>query len=117
MKAKNVKVDGVIGQGWVHTHGMAALGLPELEIRGVPNFLFDAAAGLLHHVAEYMIRAKRKGPVKLGQTMAVSDHCAFRFVKAEAQPDCGNHYQVERWRLVDIELTCPCCQEQGETNV
>ena len=32
--------DGEGMRGWVHTHGMAAFGKPELEIRGLPESRF-----------------------------------------------------------------------------
>lgn len=43
------------GRGWLHTHGLAAHGKPELEMRNVPVFLRGPAAGILNDVAEYLL--------------------------------------------------------------
>ncbi len=95
----------VTGTGWVHTHGLADLGLPELEIRGVPDFLAEDAARLLKLVARYM----KTNRVKLGETMATSPRTAFRFVKAAPIPGNEDHYEDERWQIVDVETACECC--------
>ena len=63
----NIVVHMVSSQGWVHTHGLAKRGLPELEIRGVcPEFLMWEAGILLNHIAEYMVATGLS--VKAGQT-------------------------------------------------
>jgi hypothetical protein len=95
----------VTGTGWVHTHGLASLGLPELEVRGVPDFLAEDAARLLNLVAGYM----RKKRVKLGETMATSPRTSFRFIKADPIPGNEDHYEDERWQIVDVETVCECC--------
>jgi hypothetical protein len=109
-------VHGVPEQGWVHTHGLHELGLPELEMLHVPGFLMEDAARLLNHVAEYL--RKPHSPVLVGQTMQVSRHTRFRFVRGTGDwmdsPETGevNHYAVERWRIVDMEPLCDCCQRE-----
>jgi hypothetical protein len=102
-----MKMHHVIGMGWVHTHGMADLGLPELEIRGIHDFLAEDAARLLKEVCGYMQTSER--PVRLGETMSTGPRTAFRFVKAALIPGNEDHYDDERWQLVDIERSCDCC--------
>ena len=101
----------VTGTGWVHTHGLAVLGLPELEIRGIPGFLAKDAARLLNEVSEYM--QETKTPVRLGETMETSPRTAFRFVKGDPIPGNECHYEEERWQLVDIEARCDCCGKKS----
>ncbi len=108
---KRIEVHHIIAgdstKGWVHTHGMAEIGLPELEVREVPSFLAEAAARLLQTVCRYM---QEPGVVvRLGETMAVSDHTRFRFVRALPIPGEEDHYEVERWQLAEIELRCDEC--------
>jgi hypothetical protein len=108
------QLHAVAEQGWIHTHGLDKLGLPELEMLDVPGFLMEAAAGLLHHVADYL--CKPHSPVLVGQTMQTSEHTRFRFVRGsedwlpELEPGQADHYAVERWRIVDVEVRCACCQ-------
>ena len=104
-----IQIDMVIDCGWVHTHGMSKLGLPELEINRVPNFLFEDAARLLNHVADYMVNHAKKR-VEVGETMAVSDLCVFRFSPATPRPDDLEHYKDERWELTEVTLPCSDCQ-------
>lgn len=35
-REKRFDMHWVIGRGWIHTHGMAERGYPEIEVRGVP---------------------------------------------------------------------------------
>jgi hypothetical protein len=101
---------------WAHTHGMAKLGCPELEIRAVPTFLLGAAGGLLNDVADYIL-GNPAGFVKLGERMSVGQFCTFRFEKLEPiTPDQAVEYEVERWCLVEVEhaYNCACCGEPTE---
>jgi hypothetical protein len=114
-------IHAVPESGWIHTHGLNRLGLPELEMLHVPGFLMESAAFLINHVAEYLRHPDK--PVLVGQTMQVSDHTRFRFVRGTAdwmdEPEEGetSHYAVERWRIVDAEALCSCCQlRQSEKN-
>jgi hypothetical protein len=101
--------------GWVHTHGMCAHGLPELEIRNVQGFLGEQAAKLLRHVSDYMLGSGNE--VLLGQTMATSDRTRFRFIKDCPIPGEEDHYEVERWRLVEVSVHCDeCGATQCESN-
>ena len=100
-------ISGSDTKGWVHTHGMDRLGLPELEMRDVPGFLAESAAALLEHICDYMIDSGKK--VSVGETMAVSKRTTFRFVKAEPIPGHDNHYETERWQIVEVECQCAEC--------
>jgi hypothetical protein len=42
-------------RGWLHTHGLAAHGKPELEIRDVPLFLGAVAGQLLNDLAGHLL--------------------------------------------------------------
>jgi hypothetical protein len=98
-----VEVHGIIDDSWVHTQGLAALGLPELEIRGVPNFLYPEAGQLLLHIADYMIHDKAQ--IQPGQTMRTGPGQYFRFMKGEPPPSNEGKYASETLRLVDISGT------------
>src|SRR5271165_3328743 len=54
-EAKRFDIDWVIGTGWIHTHGMAERGYPEVEVRGVPDFLGESATALVRTVCNYML--------------------------------------------------------------
>ena len=100
-------VSGTHTKGWVHSHGMDQHGLPELEMRNVPAFLVEAAAHILREVCNYMIDSGNK--VSLGETMAVSDRTAFHFAKAEPILGQENHYEAERWQIVEVQGRCEEC--------
>jgi hypothetical protein len=87
--------------------GMDRLGLPELEMREVPAFLSEAAANILRHACDYMIDSGKT--VVVDETMAVSPRTAFRFVKAKPIPGQDDHYETERWQIVEIECQCAEC--------
>lgn len=102
-------------RGWIHTHGLAFYGLPELEIRCVPMLLGGGAARLLNDIADYMLNIADK-PVVANHTMTLG-HDAFRFVKSHANDNAGyvaNHYDgVTRLRLVDLdEYPCTACNAE-----
>lgn len=98
--------------GWMHTHGMAELGLPELEIRSVPLFLSPDAANLLNHIAQYMYDGKNglndARPVKLGQRLGVGPMQIVQFVKLMPIPGEEDHYANECWALSDSPLRHAC---------
>lgn len=109
--------------GWVHTHGMADLGLPELEIRDVPLFLASPAASLINHIAQYMYDGKhgigRAKPVKLGQRFGTGPMQIVKFVMLHPIAGGGDHYDDERWALSDEPMRdmCGMCggSHPGET--
>jgi hypothetical protein len=98
----------LVEEGWLHTHGMAALGLPELEARHFPAFLGESATRILRHICDYMIESGT--PIRAGETMAISDRTRFRLIAPE--PLRGNevHYADARLLVADIEPICDCCR-------
>lgn len=112
--SRNCPVEGVlihhvIEDGWIHTHGMDAFGLPELEIRNVPALFVEAAAHILREACHYM---KTPGVVvRVGETMAVSPKTAFQFIRPDPLPGDEDHYEVERWQIVEINRPCEMCDE------
>lgn len=113
-----IKFDAVLGGpgegAWVHTHGMDEYGLPELEIRGIPNFLIEPAANILHAVTDYMLDSGKV--IALGESFAVSDQIVFTFTKAVPLPGEEDHYDVERWLIADLPPNCLCerCRAEAE---
>lgn len=97
-------------KGWVHTHGLARYGLPELEIRGIPLFLGARAAELLNMLAEYMLTSDNV--LKLGEVVQIDANTIVRLEKLAPVNGHGGHYDYERWALVDVEeATCSICRE------
>lgn len=106
-------MDGAGTRGWVHTHGMDALGLPEIEVRDVPTFMMFAAGALVNQVCDHMVNS---GEVfKIGETMRVGRDIPFRF--QELAPIAGDeaHFTHPRWALTDLEgeETAGFCQGHG----
>jgi hypothetical protein len=110
-RADEVKIqwvpDGKATKGWIHTHGMDQHGLPELEMRDIPNFLGEYAADLLEQVCDYMLESGMT--IRLGETMAISSRTQFRFVLPVPIPGHEDHYATERWQIVDVECCCENC--------
>lgn len=112
----DVVIDGP-AKGWIHTHGLAARGLPELELRGVPLFLRDAAAGLLDDVAGYLLNDATR-PLLPGQSIG----CGARSVQViEGRPDPEAGYDPEHYsgctRLTLIDppegaCRCEACERE-----
>ena len=108
-------INGQDTKGWVHTHGMDQYGLPELEMRDVPGFLGEDAGRFLNSVCDYMLDSG--SVIKLGETMAISPRTRFRFIKPDPIPGEEEHYEVERWQIVDVEGCCEeCCLKPSELN-
>ena len=92
-------------KGWIHTHGMDVLGLPELELRGCPAFLAESAVHLMRSVCDYMLASGKV--VKAGENMATSDRTMFSFAIPEPVPGSEDHYEVERLQITDVDQQ-PC---------
>jgi hypothetical protein len=105
--SEDIQIEYILGSGWVHTHGMDAAGMPELEVRHVPAFLAEAAADLLNRVCDYMLRTGKR--IRHGETMQTSPRTHVRFVCPEPMPENEDHYAVERLQVLDIEPDCSCC--------
>jgi hypothetical protein len=104
----HVVTDGKETKGWVHTHGMAKHGKPELEIRGVPLFLAEDATRFINQVADYFLNGDK--PVRLGESMQLGS--AMRtvvFAKGEPIPGEEATHEGERWLITSdprLEGTC-----------
>lgn len=105
---------GADAEGWVHTHGLAALGLPELEIRGVkPSFLMSAAAALLRDIAEYMAHGPRA--VRVGDELVLDEHTFVVLARADPLPEAADHYGDDRWCVEELPAPrCRWCEQAGE---
>jgi hypothetical protein len=90
-------------RGWLHTHGLAAHGKPELEIRNVPVFLGRLAAGLLNDLADYLLN-DATAPLRAGESIAYGSS-SIHVVEGHADPDAG--YDPEHYRDVRLVLTDP----------
>jgi hypothetical protein len=99
-------------KGWSHTHGLAAHGRPELEIRGVPLFLGSATARLLNDLADYLLN-DAQAPLLAGQIIH-GGRSALQVVAAHPDPDGGYdpaHYVDVRLLIVDAPDTGCACEE------
>jgi hypothetical protein len=89
-------------KGWIHTHGLAAHGRPELEIRNVPLFLGGDAARLLNDIAAYLLNDVAK-PFVAGNLIH-GGRAPIQVVEAHPDEDAGydaSHYRTTRLMLVD----------------
>ena len=76
-----------------------------------------AACGILRSVCHYL---KTPGVVvRVGETMALSPKTAFRFIRPAPILGEDEHYQEERWQIVEIAASCnahtPCRQHEEPT--
>ena len=104
-------------RGWVHTHGLCHLGLPELEVRDVnPSFLMWDAGMLLNRIGKYMMRTGKI--VKAGEVMAFGEANgqAVRFHVSVPIEGDEEHFQVERLEVTGVDMMCSCCAEEAEAN-
>ncbi len=99
-------------KGWLHTHGLASHGKPELEMRNVPLFMGAAGAGLLNDLADYVLN-DAAAPFVAGDLVQWGK-AAIHLV--EGRPDAAGgfdpeHYEDARLVLVDPpESGCACDQ-------
>ena len=98
-KLDSIRVHWLIEDGWVHTHGLDALGFPELEARHIPGFLGEFADELLRATAWYMIVTGRR--IHPGEEVPLSARTRFRLVTPKPFPGNEDHYEVERLLIVD----------------
>jgi hypothetical protein len=96
-----IRIDCDVAHGWVHTHGMAAKGLPELEIRGVDRFLVEAAATFLNEVCDSLLRTGRR--VEPGDTMQTSPRTEFKFARRRPIPGEDEEHGNERLTIVPLQ--------------
>ncbi len=99
-------------KGWLHTHGLAEHGIPELEIRNVPLFLGPVAAALVNDVCDYLLNDAPL-PLEAGQSMSCGTS-TLHFVAAQPDPAGGYdaaHYRDVRLLIVDPPDTEGACEE------
>lgn len=94
-------------KGWLHTHGMAKYGLPELEMRKIPLFLKDQATDVMYMVADYLLNSGHGKEAKPGMTMG-DDDCLVQFVKSTPIDGDEEHFKDERWELTDDAMSGKC---------
>jgi hypothetical protein len=100
-------------RGWLHTHGLAEHGKPELEIRSVPMFLSSAACSILNDVADYLLNDATR-PLLAGETMVLGKSVVLAVASGpdEAAGYDPLHYEGQvRLRLVDPPAG-PCEREE-----
>jgi hypothetical protein len=85
---------------WIHTHGMNALGMPELEMLEIPGHLIDSAGGFLNRLANVVrSRWEKEGESLLGRPIRLDPVATFVLRKAKAfDGDCG-HHEVPVWEV------------------
>jgi hypothetical protein len=90
-------------RGWLHTHGLAAHGMPELELRDVPLFLGRAGAGLLNELAAYLLNDAPK-PFAAGDLIQSG---ASRILLVEGRPNARGGYDDGHYRELRLVLIDP----------
>lgn len=114
----HIQIVGIVdGPSWYHTQGMRLFGLPELEIVGVPRYLYLAVGSLLNEIADYMIN--KDGVVSAGQTMQVgpSPPCMFIESPGREEIDSAWYDGKEVLRIVDFEGNVGCAACPGDEHM
>ena len=97
-------------RGWLHTHGLARHGKPELEIRGLPLFMRRAGSAILNDLAGYLLN-DATAPLLPGQIIE-GPGGPIRAVEGRPDDSLGyraDHYTTPRLTLVDAEsMGCEC---------
>ena len=93
---------------WIRTEGMYKFNLPELEIVGIPRFMYSFAGMILNNVADYMINGD--GEIKAGEKMAIGHMIAPFLFEESPQTDTDPDWYEGRTvlRLVDAGDPIPC---------
>ncbi len=102
-------------KGWVHTHGLAKLGRPELEIRRVPALFVSSACRILNSVAEYMLENGDR-PVLPGHTMELDRATLLLFHEGKADDAAGydsSHYRAPVLTITALEQSCERCRPEA----
>jgi hypothetical protein len=98
-------------KGWVHTHGLADHGQPELEIRRVPGLFVREACRILNSVAEYML-TRRDKPVLPGHTVELGRDSVLLMLEGKPDHEAGydeSHYHVPVLTITALEPACELC--------
>ncbi len=102
-------------KGWVHTHGLAKLGRPELEIRHVPPLFVSSATRILNSVAEYMLEHGDR-PVLPGHTMELDRATLLLFREGKADDAAGydeSHYRGPVLTIGALAQLCDRCRPKA----
>ncbi len=91
---------------WIHTHGLRERDLPELEIRGAPTWMSHPGAKLLNALADYLVQPAK--PVCVGDVIEVDGFGTIQLVRSEPREPIAEHYDHERWAIVDAPKQCVC---------
>lgn len=100
-------------KGWLHTHGLAAHGKPELEIRNVPSFFAAAGGELLNDLADYLLN-DASAPLLAGELLhwgAVTIRVLAASPDADGGYDPAHYDGCNRLVLVDPPDTVSACEE------
>lgn len=115
---------GELTKGWVHTHGLEDVGLPELELRHAPLTLAGLGFKLLNFIGQEMLDAQDAGkePYEPGHIKRIGslpiDLVSFRYL--DPIPGQEDHYTAPRLALVEPEFlvgTCSCCLPKKGANL
>lgn len=98
-------------KGWVHTHGMAKFGKPELEMRNVPLFLAHAASSLMNAVCDYILN--EGAVIKTGENVSLGGMCVVRI---EELPLLDETHPGPRWTLTDAPNEGRCSDPECKEN-
>lgn len=110
---ESVVVHGVTSgehRGSIHTHGLTALGHPEIEMRAVPLFLFDDASRFLLALVQYV---KSGGDLQTERRVHVGNRLPVTFSLGPSDLDelCGSSSQVLLASDATGEGACDNCAE------
>lgn len=123
--------EGASKTGWVHTHGLAKRGLPELEVRDVsPLWVMYPAAMTLMDIAAYMVSTGKV--IQAGHTYQHGHGPVLRFHTLPPMAGAEDHYQHDpngkgqigegtdtskpfvRLAVLEAGLACECCESLDE---
>lgn len=105
-------------KGWVRTTGMARHRKPELEMRGVPLFLFGMAGQIINHLADMLLNETHN--IRVGESIHFDGLCVFRVVESQPFTDestmtAGDNAilaAAKHWTIIDepMEGMCTLCR-------
>lgn len=96
-------------KGWIHTHGLARHGKPELEMRRVPSLFFCSAGQMLNDIGQYMLDSGRS--IRVGDTMELG-RTLLLMLEGKADEEGGydaSHYRVPVLTVTALEHACEQC--------
>ncbi len=100
-------------KGWIHTHGLARHGKPELEIRMVPSMFFASAGRMLNEIGQYMLDSGRS--IRPGDTMELG-RTLLLMLEGKADEEGGydgSHYRVPVLTVTALDHACEYCETKA----